>query len=43
MNYEELLDNVIEMDEKLTIITGFVDVKYSNWTDALGYTQKKGV
>lgn len=40
MNYEELLDDVIEMEERLTIITGFVDVKYANWTDALGYTQK---
>jgi len=40
MNYEELLDDVIEIEERLTIITGFVDVKYSNWTDALGYPQK---
>ena len=40
MDYEQILEDVIEMEERLTIITGFVDVKYSTWTDALGHQQK---
>lgn len=40
MDYEGLLDGVIEIEERLTIITGFVDVKYANWTDAVGHEQK---